>query len=330
MNKPQHGTVENRTALAGSIRADESKFQISGIAASYNKLSQNLGGYMEKIAPGAFTRSLKTGADVRALFNHDPSKILGRTKSGTLVLIDDDLGLKFTCQLDRGNTDHVNIYAAIKRGDISECSFAFTVPENGDSWENSDGTDPKCMAIRTLRDVDLMDVSAVAYPAYAQGTAVGARAKAAAATKSKRFGSHISVEAADGLRKHQCAVLGAQIAGDAIRALTQENVSSLVRDKLTDCLASKGHSYVTHSDDFVYSLPKDMADPDENCRVAKWQYYVNPQGQVELKAVRYDAESQPEGPDSDLEVKAAPVRAAIRADALLKQRMRQSAGIFTR
>jgi uncharacterized protein len=331
MTKPQKGALETRTALAGSIRTNESKFQISGIAAAYNSLSQNLGGYREKISPGAFSRSLRVGADVKCLVNHDPSQLLGRTKSGTLVLSDSPEGLRFTVQLDRTNTDHVNTYAAIKRGDMDQCSFAFTVPAGGDTWDDSDGSDPKVMAIRTLRDVDLMDVSAVTYPAY-EGTSVGARAAKTAATKSKRFGSHITVEAADGLRKHQCAVIGEAIRAEDSRALSAENVSSIVREHMTEALtkslAGMGHGYVTHNADFVYSLPEDMPDPDEDCRVAKWQYFINDQGEVELKAARYDAEANPEGPD--VEVKARPVREEIRENAKLKKRMRESAGIFSR
>jgi len=345
ITKPTKGTIEQRTALAGSIRTDESKFQISGIAAAYNTLSQNLGGYMEKIAPGAFTRSLKTGADVRALFNHDPSRILGRTKSRTLVLIDDDLGLKFTCQLDRNNSDHVNIYSAVKRGDISECSFAFTVPENGDSWENSDGSDPACMAIRTLRDVNLMDISAVVFPAYAQGTAVGARAKAATVAKSKRFGSHISVEAADGLRKHQCAVLGAQIHEEDARALTAANVSSIVRTFMAGALSKAmaglpvPHRYLQHNDTHCYGVREDVFDENPDMeeqdalrKSARYMYGINEVGDVVLSD-RAVYESNPAGGvflPEDLEENARPVFAELREASKWKKRMRASAGIFHR
>jgi HK97 family phage prohead protease len=281
--------------------------------------------------PGAFARSLREGADVKCLLNHDPNKILGRTKSKTLLLADGLDGLHFACQLDRTNTDHVNTYAAIKRGDLSECSFAFLVPDGGDTWEDSDHSDPKVFAIRTLRDVDLVDVSAVAYPAYSQGTAVGARAKIAADLRQKD-------RLEDSIRKHKCEVLGKQISEADQRALTAENVSSIVREHMTgvlsNTLAGMKHRYVTHNDNFAYSLPEDMdLDPDDenSCRLAKWQYYINPEsGDVELKAVRYDAENNPEGPDSDLELNARPIRNEIRDNAILKRRMRGAAGIFHR
>jgi HK97 family phage prohead protease len=343
MNKPQHGTIEQRTALAGSIRADDSKFQIIGIAAAYNVLSQNLGGFKERIMPGAFSRSLREGADVKCLFNHDPSKILGRTKSKTLLLADSLEGLRFACQLDRGNTDHVNVYAAIKRGDLSECSFAFTVPDNGDSWAESDLGDPQVHAIRTLRDVDCVDVSVVAYPAYAQGTQVGARAKAAAVAKSKRFGSHISVEAADGLRKHQCAVIGEQIAAEDQRALTAANVSSIVRGYmtgvLTKAMAGLNHKYLQHNDTHCYGVPEnvfdehpDMEDQDALRKSARYMYGINEVGDVVLSD-RYVYESNPAGGvfmPEDVEENARRVFAELREASRWKKRMRGAAGIFVR
>ena len=96
------------------------KFALGGIAASYNTLSGDVGGFVEQIAPGAFARSLRENADVIATFNHDPNKVLGRTKSGTLTLSDSTAGLVWYCQLDPNNSDHQNIYASVKRGDISQ------------------------------------------------------------------------------------------------------------------------------------------------------------------------------------------------------------------
>ena len=335
ITKPKHGALETRTTIAGSLRANESTFSIAGIAASYNTLSENLGGYKEKIAPGAFTRSLRAGADVRCLLNHQPDKILGRTKAGTLVLTDSDQGLRYTCQLDRSNTDHVNVYSAIKRGDISQCSFAFLVPAGGDTWDDSDGSDSAFMAIRTLRDVTLMDVSPVTYPAYPEGTAVSARAKVAAATtKSQRFGAHISVEAADGLRKHQAAVFGEQIRAEDSRALSQQEVSSMLRKMLTDCLAgmTKPQRYVTHTASHVFAVPEDVFDKDPDIseedalRKGAWyQYGVDKNGAMQLKAAPKESQYM-EG----VSLQAAGVLAELREDAILKRRMRQSAGIFVR
>lgn len=157
----------------GTGTGDE--FALVGYAAKYNVLSSDLGGFREIIRPGAFTRSLKEKADVKCLLNHAADNILGRTKSGTLTIGQDSYGLHFRCQLDPTNSDHGNIYSACKRGDIDECSFAFKVAPGGQSWkEVKDPANGIDSLTRTLTDVDLLDVSAVTYPAY-PSTQVSAR-----------------------------------------------------------------------------------------------------------------------------------------------------------
>jgi len=103
--------------------------------------------------------------------NHDPNVILGRTKSGTLKLEADNFGLRFVCQLNKDSAQHRDIYSAIRRGDISEMSFAFTVPEGGQRFEQR----PNAVPLRRLSKVNLNDVSPVVYPAYKEGTSVFAR-----------------------------------------------------------------------------------------------------------------------------------------------------------
>ena len=332
--KPTNGSIETRLILAGSLRADDSKFQLTGVAASYNSLSQNLGGFKEKIAPGAFSRSLREKADVKCLVNHSPNLILGRTKSGTLVLSDSPQGLRFVCQLDRTNTDHCNTYAAVKRGDLSECSFAFTVPPGGDQWDDSDGTDPAVHAIRTLKDVNLLDVSAVAYPAYANAaTSVSARAHRPAAYAP----AVPSAQELDRLRRNLASAIGEKIRADELNArmLAAEDVSCMVRKALSDAFAGMGrkHRYVAHNDDFAYSLPEDVFDQDpdmsdEDClrKASRWQYKINDKGEVELCAAP-DKECQyMEG----VSLQASGVLFQLREASVLRRRMRASAGIFTR
>ena len=165
--------VRTITELRAEGQGDE--MALIGYAALFNTRSKNLGGFAEQIAPGAFTRSLKANADVKVTFNHDPNQVLGRTKSGTATVEQDERGLKFRCQLDPTNTMHRNIHASVKRGDIDECSFAFRAPKDGQTWQDVDAADDQeIMAVRTLTDVDLVDVSAVTYPAY-YGTSVDAR-----------------------------------------------------------------------------------------------------------------------------------------------------------
>lgn len=139
---------------------------ISGYAAVFNSLSENLGGFREQIAPGAFDDVLTD--DVRALFNHDPNHILGRNGAGTLRLSIDAKGLKY--EIDPPDTQTArDLIVSMKRGDVDQSSFAFTV-ENDDWNEDDDGR-----VIRTITKFKrLYDVSPVTYPAYTDAT-VGLR-----------------------------------------------------------------------------------------------------------------------------------------------------------
>lgn len=169
----------NRRSVSAELRADDkTEFCITGYAATYNSWSKNLGGFIERLMPGCFDRALSRGdLDCKCLFNHDPSRILGRTKSGTLAVTSDAKGLRFRCQLDRNNTDHANIWSSLRRGDINQCSFAFYV-DAGQSW--AEGMDPdsgeQCL-LRTITSVDeLLDCSVVTSPAYNE-TSASARSK---------------------------------------------------------------------------------------------------------------------------------------------------------
>ena len=165
----------NELRYSAGLRVQEDKYQIVGVAAAYNTLSGDLGGFREKIAPGAFARALREKQDCRMLLNHDPNFICGRVKNGTLVLEDSAEGPRFTCQLDENQTWQRDLFQAIKRQDIDACSFAFTVAPNGDSFERSTDERGKAIVLRTLRDVNLADCSCVAFPAYPNGTKVSAR-----------------------------------------------------------------------------------------------------------------------------------------------------------
>lgn len=134
---------------------------MSGYAANFNSLSEDLGGFREQLMPGCFTDALKT-SDVRALFNHDPNLILGRNVSGTLRISEDEKGLRF--EVDPPETSYAkDLQISMNRGDINQCSFGFKVAEGGDSWEKqSNGS-----YVRSVSKVEkLFDVSPVTYPAY--------------------------------------------------------------------------------------------------------------------------------------------------------------------
>lgn len=133
---------------------------IRGHAAVFNQLSVDLGGFREQIAPGAFKQSIKND-DIRALWNHNPDHVLGRNKSGTLTLSEDDVGLYI--EIDPPNTQAGrDLVELVKRRDVSQMSFAFITQK--DAWEHNDGQP----SIRTLQKAQLFDVSPVTFAAYPQ------------------------------------------------------------------------------------------------------------------------------------------------------------------
>lgn len=136
--------------------------KIVGYAAKFNVESEEMWGFREKIAPGAFKDALKD-SDVRALFNHDPNLVLGRNAAGTLALSEDSVGLRYEIVPPDTQTAK-DLVESIRRGDVSQSSFAFSMRNGGiQEWEDlSDGT-----SLRTIKKVArLYDVSPVTYPAY--------------------------------------------------------------------------------------------------------------------------------------------------------------------
>lgn len=166
--------VEKRVlALPVELRAKEgSTGTLYGYAARYMSHSHNLGGFIEQIAPGAFDRALAEKQDVLARAEHDSALLLGRTSSGTVRLMSDAQGLRY--EVDLPDTQAGRDYAVLTgRGDVRGSSFAFMLgpAENAQEWSVlPDGT-----PLRTLTDLDLIDVAPTANPAYA-ATSVSARA----------------------------------------------------------------------------------------------------------------------------------------------------------
>jgi len=147
------------------VKADEGgSKKIVGYAAKFNSLSEEMWGFREQIAPGAFTEALKK-SDVRALFNHDPNYILGRQSAETVSLTEDDVGLHY--EIDPPDTQWArDIVSSIERGDIAESSFAFSMSGGVEEWD-----DTQKPSIRTIKSVgNLYDVSPVTYPAYPEAT----------------------------------------------------------------------------------------------------------------------------------------------------------------
>lgn len=150
---PEQRTI---TAPVQDVRAEGRTLR--GFAALYGVESRDLGGYRETIAPGAFSGVLAGDPDVALTFNHDPSRILARTASGTLRLRDDEQrGLAFEADLGDGPTAQ-DVRDMVRRGDVSGASFRFVVASDGERWEGEQ---------RTLTRIgELIDLSLATTPAY--------------------------------------------------------------------------------------------------------------------------------------------------------------------
>lgn len=163
-------TIERRLSQGADIHApgepgSPTEGRVSGYAALFGSLSEDLGGFTELIAPGAFQNALLT-SDVRALFNHDPNYVLGRVRSGTLQVAEDARGLRIEASPPDVQWAR-DLTVSIRRGDVDQMSFGFRVAPGGDEWVYSDEA-----VTRTITRVqDLLDVSVVTYPAYPDTTA---------------------------------------------------------------------------------------------------------------------------------------------------------------
>jgi uncharacterized protein len=169
--------IEHRS---GELRAATAAFEVAGRAVTYNKLSQDLGGFREKHLPGTFTRSLASGgSDVKFLQNHDSNLIFGRQANKTLTLTDTPEGLNFVCKLNKESQAHRDLYASVKRGDMNQASFAFAVDNDPDIGDTFSGPDSNGVLTRTVKRAKLFDISVVVSPAFAgDATSVAARSAA--------------------------------------------------------------------------------------------------------------------------------------------------------
>jgi len=156
-------TLERRTYLGEvEFRAEGKRLLAYGYAARFDTLSQNLGGFVERIKPGAFAKTVQE-ADIRALFNHSPDHILGRNKAGTLSVAEDADGLPYEIDLPDNGLGR-DLAVSLERGDITGSSFGFRVVNGGEEWSETDTG----FALRTLTEVALRDVGPVTFPAYTE------------------------------------------------------------------------------------------------------------------------------------------------------------------
>jgi len=166
INRNDKLTRSLQSELKTRSESDTQEIYIEGYFAVFNKETELWRGAYEEIALGAFDNTLSN--DVRALINHDTSLVLGRNKSGTLELKADSYGLWGRIKVNSKDTDAVNLYERVKRGDVDQCSFGFNINKESTDWRD-DGT-----VKWTIEEIDLHEVSVVTFPAY-EATGVQAR-----------------------------------------------------------------------------------------------------------------------------------------------------------
>lgn len=139
-------------------RDDSGNLSIEGYFAVFDSVYDIAPGLSESIDPGAFNNTLS--GDIRALINHDTTLVLGRTKANTLQLRVDNHGLWGHIDINPNDTDAMNLYNRVQRGDVDQCSFGFNIlREETDIRENGD-------VHFTIKEVELFEVSACTFPAY--------------------------------------------------------------------------------------------------------------------------------------------------------------------
>ena len=145
-----------------AVASDDGLLKIAGYAATFNEEADGLS-FRETVAPGAFTRTLKSDEPVFLLVNHDTDSLpLASSASGTLRLSQDSIGLRMEADLDPKNPFASALASALERGDVDKMSFAFTVAPGGETREGG---------LRTLNDINLFEVSIVTWPAYSSTSA---------------------------------------------------------------------------------------------------------------------------------------------------------------
>jgi len=166
MDRKIRQTRSLQTELKTRAEPDAQDMYIEGYFAVFGRETELWPGAYEEIAPGAFDETLNN--DIRALINHDTTLVLGRNKAGTLELKADSYGLWGRMKINPNDTDAVNLYERVKRGDVDQCSFGFNIIEEETEWRE-DGT-----VKWRLTKVDLHEVSICTFPAY-EDTGVQAR-----------------------------------------------------------------------------------------------------------------------------------------------------------
>lgn len=151
--------------------AEDGKIYLEGYFARFNEPYQVFPDWVETIRQGAFKNYLESGRDVKILWNHNPDIVLGSTAAGTAELAENDKGLYGTVEINRSDTDAMNAYARVLRGDVSGCSFGFDVKEFDERIDNDGVYRTELIEIEPL-----YEVSPCTFPAY-ESTNIDARSK---------------------------------------------------------------------------------------------------------------------------------------------------------
>ncbi len=168
MEKRKKYQVRNFRSLDLNANDEAAEKIISGYFIVFNSETELYEGCFEEIAPESFDNI--DLSDVRALIDHETSKVLGRTKSGTLTLSVDAKGVYGEIKVNENDTEAMNLYSRVQRGDVDQCSFGFNILD--EAMETRDDGSYKF----TIKAIELFEVSVVTFPAYAD-TAVEARSK---------------------------------------------------------------------------------------------------------------------------------------------------------
>lgn len=168
----------NLEASKFQTREEEDAFLIEGYFAVFNSIYELWDGATEEIVQGAFANTLEE--DIRALVNHDTTLVLGRNKSGTLELAEDERGLFGSIKINPKDSDAVNLYERVKRGDVSQCSFGFEILREETEFPEDGKIHWKILEVR------LHEVSVCTFPAYKE-TEVEARKEQAEQIEKRKI-----------------------------------------------------------------------------------------------------------------------------------------------
>ena len=165
---------------AFQTREEDGKRFLDGYYSVFNQPYEVFPGWIEEIAPGAFSRSLRESRDVKVLWNHNTDIVLGSTENRTAYLAEDDRGLHGPVEINEDDQAAKDAYARVSRGDVRGCSFGFDIRGMEEYWDDDGVYHTK------LTDVDLYEVSPCTFPAYTQ-TSIQARAKEELEGARRRF-----------------------------------------------------------------------------------------------------------------------------------------------